>query len=696
MMHSLRRLTTYISSGILILPLLISSSLAVAASKDNKFEFNDRMIIGAQPLQLSKSTRSSPQDMEFQMEFSADDKTFLLNLKENTKFLSKIRQARRSSVQFFRGEIDGVSGSWARLNLREGAYSGAIYDGSELFVIDEYQVVEKDLAPWLQNKTSINNTSSMMYPLSNVVDASSCGLEDTSTTTNSYQKLVGELQGLTTQTNAALAELQVNVSIVADTQYVDSSNGDTEGQVLSQMNVVDGIFSEQVGVQFGIDRIIPLSNNGTLTSTNASTLLNSFRTLVNAQIGNPGLAHLFSGRNLDGNTIGIAFLRALCTTSGVGVTQAGGRGTLGALTAAHEFGHNFGAPHDNQSGSQCASTSGGFLMNPSLNGSDQLSDCSVNQISPIVASASCLVAAGPAPTPSPIPEPDCVSGALNLRNVSTYSGNNTGSFRVAENGCSITLDGNIWRITDTGFDINENTSMTFDFTVNGTGEIQGVGFDEDSGASSNRIFRLAGTQNWGINNFSYTGGGSPQSITIPVGQFYTGTNMGFVIANDKDTGAANNSVTVSNVVITNESPLPTCIKLDGVSPFSNTNTGTFSVSNSSCAMMLNGNIWRATDETFNITSDSILTFDFSSNQTGEIHGIGFDENNTVSNSRIFRLSGSQNFGIDDFVYTGGTQTFAIPVGQFYTGANMRLILVNDDDNGTANNQSTISNVRLSN
>jgi len=151
------------------------------------------------------------------------------------------------------------------------------------------------------------------------------------------------------------------------------------------MNIVNGIFSEQVGVQFGITEIEVLNDNGNLTSSNASELLGQFRTFVGND--NPGLAHLFTGRNIDGGTIGIAFINAICRNSGVGLTEAGGRGTFGALTAAHEFGHNFGAPHDNQTGSICASTPNGFLMNPSLNGSDQFSQCSLSQIANTVANA---------------------------------------------------------------------------------------------------------------------------------------------------------------------------------------------------------------------------------------------------------------------------------------------------------------------
>ncbi len=671
------------------------ASLAAAQAGDSKFSASEITILDARPLQFTErmAARSAgASDRELRLEISAYDQTFSLTLHENKALLRNMQTPVNSDVVLYKGKIEGNDDSWVRLTRKNATYNGAIYDGNELYIIDEIRDIESGMAPWLQHQLRSEPARSVIYQLSDTADTASCGVEGDNKS-KAYQNLVDELKNMAADGNIAMAaDLQVNIAIVADTQYVASSNGDTNGQVLSQMNVVDGIFSEQVGVQLGIERIIALSNNGSLTSTNPSTLLNAFRSYVNSQVGNPGLAHLFSGKNLNGNVIGIAYLRALCTRSGVGVTQAGGRGNLGALTAAHEFGHNFGAPHDNQGGSACASTPGNFLMNPSINGSDQFSQCSLNQIAPIVANASCLV---PGDTPPPPPAPDCVPNALDLRNVEAYSGTNTGSFSVSDNGCSITLNGNIWRITETGYDITPETQVTFEFSATGPAEIQGVGFDADNRASANRVFKLAGTQNWGIGGFSYSGGGAPQTFTIPVGEFYTGVDFGFVIANDKDNGVAGNSVTVSNVLLSEGAPQPgSCIDLEDVAPFSNRNTGSFSASG--CNMTLNGNIWRATNETFEVTADTVLTFDFATNGRGEIHGIGLDGDGFASSNRIFKLAGSQNWGIQDFSYSGGTQSFEIPVGRYYTGSSMRLILVNDKDRGRQNNQSVFSNIRLRN
>lgn len=561
----LRNVIYQLSSAAAIASILaLSSPNVMAANNADEFSTDHKMILDARAVNFSgddvgiNGASFLTDDSVLRLTFKAYDRTFSLSISENTKITEQMQTPVSEQTKLYKGSLDGVSDSWVRLSRRNGVYSGAIYDGKELFIIDEKTIVVDEAAPWLQQQVSQYKTESVIYRLSDSVDTSSCGLEDKSSKKSRYQQLVDELQGLTQQNNVALAaaERQLNVAIVTDTQYAASSRGDTRGQVLSQMNVVDGIFSEQVGVKFAIDRIVELSNNGSLTSTNSSSLLNAFRSYVNREIPNPGLAHLFSGKNLDGNVIGIAYLRALCTRNGVGVTQAGGRGVSGALTAAHEFGHNFGAPHDNQGGSACASTSGRFLMNPSLNGSDQFSNCSLNQMAPIVRNASCLVdITNPQPTPTPVPTPTATPvptpspSCTNLESVRPFTNTNTGSFSAS--GCSSRLTGNIWRASNQTFTIRPDTVLSFEFAANNAGEIHGIGFDENNTASRNRIFQLSGSQNWGVRRFSYTGNGRIQRFEIPVGQFYTGSGFRLILVNDKDRGSQNNQTVIRNVRLSN-------------------------------------------------------------------------------------------------------------------------------------------------
>ena len=390
-------------------------SLLLIGSVSNAFAANDDFSISeAQPTRVTHQESGD----QTRISFSAFGQTFNLLLQENRPLMKRYR-SRLLDIELYAGTIEGVDNSWARISLVNGEYSGAVFNGFELFMLDTGEMLA-DAVESIPTETMLE-TSNVVYRASDLTTTSTCAIhgEDQVRQNFSYNDLVSELQSqraaaqeFDSNSDAISAEAtatqQINLSIVADTQYVATSPNGAEAQVLSQMNIVDGIFSEQVGVQFGIEEIRVLSNNGPLTSSNASTLLNQYRNFIGND--NPGLSHLFTGREIDGNTIGIAFLSAICTVNGVGVTQGGGRGTTGALTAAHEFGHNFGAPHDNQAGSACASTPGNFLMNPSINGSDQFSQCSLQQMQGVLNTRSCLV---DIEEPDPTPVANC-NGQVNF------------------------------------------------------------------------------------------------------------------------------------------------------------------------------------------------------------------------------------------------------------------------------------------
>jgi hypothetical protein len=95
-----------------------------------------------------------------------------------------------------------------------------------------------------------------------------------------------------------------------------------------------------------------------------------------------------------------------------------------------------------------------------------------------------------------------------------------------------------------------------------------------------------------------------------------------------------------------------------------------------------GNGWKKIEFPYTITDDTILEFDFQSTAEGEIHGIGFDTDNSISNPiLVFKLHGTQKWGILDFDnYAGETpQHYVIPVGQYYTGDVLYLTFANDHD-----------------
>ena len=140
----------------------------------------------------------------------------------------------------------------------------------------------------------------------------------------------------------------------------------------------------------------------------------------------------------------------------------------------------------------------------------------------------------------------------------------------------------------------------------------------------------------------------------------------------------------------------------GTVSYSNQDTaGIFTILDGGSTLLLQDNTWRRTTDFFDITANTVVEFDFSSTVQGEIHGIGFDENDLlVDLPRIFQIYGDQNwsgtvanFGNSANGYTGSGdfEPFQINVGASYSG-NMALVLVNDDDAGNGSNNGRFRNV----
>ncbi|SEL51207.1 Por secretion system C-terminal sorting domain-containing protein [Aquimarina amphilecti] len=160
-------------------------------------------------------------------------------------------------------------------------------------------------------------------------------------------------------------------------------------------------------------------------------------------------------------------------------------------------------------------------------------------------------------------------------------------------------------------------------------------------------------------------------------------------------------ITIDDLSITNGTtpPPPACDSLDfndfAITGFSNQDSaGNFSIGNGGASISMTDNTWKYIALNYNVTANTVIEFEFSSSSQGEIHGVGFEDDNSLTSTRYFKVHGSQNYGVTNFDnYAGGTTTYIIPVGNFYTGNMDRLVFINDNDAGSGNN-STFSNVKI--
>lgn len=200
------------------------------------------------------------------------------------------------------------------------------------------------------------------------------------------------------------------------------------------------------------------------------------------------------------------------------------------------------------------------------------------------------------------------------------------------------------------------------------------------------------------------------TITINIVDYINENNNNrltlLVVSNDKTNGKKANTIEADYVSIEVQTVSPTKLSVSNnnvpndydVSSYGGPNqdkTGTVEIRDAGLSLFLEGNRWQKIVFPYTVTVDTVIEFDFQSTVQGEIHGLGFDDDLTISQNRSFKVYGTQNWGIADFAtYTGnGITHFTIPVGQFYTGTFQYLFFMNDDDSNQTGN-SLYSNINV--
>lgn len=339
-------------------------------------------------------------------------RSFVMTLVPNRGLLASLPAPQRGRIAagdlFLTGTLEGIPGSWVRLNRIGGRFSGGFFDGSELYLIDRAAGFSNTRSRGLTPEQAIVfRFGDLDFP--GLIDHG--GVDPgkragPAADGGSYGAFVEHLREVVTLQGTAMFAMPL--TIVSDVDFTGRHGANTASVVAGRINFVDGIFSSQLGTGITLLHHEILTDNDVLVATDAGELLvgrfdqnnnlvqPGFRQFMRTGAGSSlpfqGLAHLFTGRNLDGSTIGIAFVGVLCSRSaGYGVDQDLNSDTMSALVVAHELGHNFNAPHDGQNA--CAAETFRGIMNPSINGVEQFSPCSLAQMEPAVAGANCLVEA---------------------------------------------------------------------------------------------------------------------------------------------------------------------------------------------------------------------------------------------------------------------------------------------------------------
>ncbi|MEC4983518.1 MAG: PA14 domain-containing protein [Oscillatoria sp. PMC 1068.18] len=126
--------------------------------------------------------------------------------------------------------------------------------------------------------------------------------------------------------------------------------------------------------------------------------------------------------------------------------------------------------------------------------------------------------------------------------------------------------------------------------------------------------------------------------------------------------------------------------------------GSLEVSDGGSTLTLTGNTWKQIPIGYDLKFNSVLKFDYQSSFEGELQGIGFDNNEDITDEsgKLFKLFGTQiweNNVFDD--YSGSDwKTYEIPVGMYLTGYHEYLVFANDQDEGDLAANSSFRNIQL--
>ncbi len=263
-----------------------------------------------------------------------------------------------------RGHVEGVEGSVvAASRLDDGLHARLILPGGETHWVEP---LSGRVADAVSGEHIVYRNDAV------IAGPATC----TALPTTEGSQNAGSVAASATSAGMFIAELAIDTDFdyFQDFGTVQA----TRAKIESIINAVNVQYERDVGITHLISTIIVrTTDTGIYTATDPIALLHQVRSEWISSPIERDLTQLFTGKEIDGSTIGIAWLGATCTTSfGYSLVQSNFHTTFAYQTdlTAHELGHNWGAHHCGFDGpgdtEPCSPTCTSHTMNCSITGSN--------------------------------------------------------------------------------------------------------------------------------------------------------------------------------------------------------------------------------------------------------------------------------------------------------------------------------------
>jgi hypothetical protein len=424
-------------------------SLVLPADLPGTFQVSLDMGGGRTTLALQRHSLRAP---DFQLRVQGDDGT--------------IRAVEAPEPATYRGYVVGEPGSAVAASLTPDGLTAAVFGA-----LGDWYLEPTDNA---RGEHSIEHGSSF--------EGGVCGTDELLFAAGAE---VAHSAGQTSGTWSGLDCQQVaQIAFDVDFDYytnVGSSVPTVIADVEAVMNAVDLIYVRDTQLTYVLtDTIVRTAEPDPYSSLIPGELLSAFRTEWNNNQGaiTRDLAHFVTGREMDTNVIGLAWVGVMCGSYAYGLSQYTGSFSSRVTITGHEIGHNWSAPH-------CLDPSCVIMCG----GCHQIGDLSAKRMRNHADNASCIDPAPGGPTAVP-------PNALN----DEYLAAGTALYDVLEND----YDGNCDPVSIVSWDI---------FTL--AGGSLGISLGTGPGGRDQLSYTAPAGQEGASDSFTYTitdGGGFDSAV----------------------------------------------------------------------------------------------------------------------------------------------------------------------------------------